>query len=92
MHQFVAPFRYGIDVAMRLGAMDEMSVLMGVFCMLSNATATTPLPQAPVELDRYVKTIQHANCLEQLQHALCSVQFAHKLALPHRDIVLLSGE
>ena len=92
MQQFVAPLRYSMDVGMRMGVMEDVSLAKGMFCCMVNATATTALPQALPEMERYMRNIKHCGHTDQWLHTVTSVQFAQKLSRPHRDNTTLDGD
>ena len=92
MQQFIAPLRYAMDVGMRMGVMEDVSLAKGMFCCMTNATGATALPQALPEMERYMKNIKHSGHVDQWLHTVTSVQFAQKLARPHRDNTTLDGD
>ena len=92
MQHFVAPLRYSMDVGMRMGVMEDVSLAKGMFCHMVNATGTTALPQALPEMERYQRNIKYCGHNDQWLHAVTAVQFAQKLSRPHRDDTTLDGD
>mmetsp|Transcript_5182 Transcript_5182/g.9170 ORF Transcript_5182/g.9170 Transcript_5182/m.9170 type:complete len:436 (+) Transcript_5182:106-1413(+) len=92
MQQYIAPLRYAMDVGMRMGVMEDVSLAKGMFCSMVNATGTTALPQALPEMERYMRNIKHSGHTDQWLHTVASVQFAQKLSRPHQDNTTLDGD